>query len=353
MVAVFFYIFVVAGLLIFLYFIAAVFINKKRDRLIGTMQEEFTREKFRKCPQCGVLNSGKASVCPYCKTELGAQLPPDIAEAAAVSEKDGKGPLSQFPYKYLWPLPSSQLLITLISIYLVIIFIYGFFAGVYTLGKKGVEQLNEVTRTASQKAAVRDAESERRAHESAGQKHGTLSSVSLKTPTPIPTSPPFNLSGSPEEQVAELMIHLESEDWNKSVLAKKALIGMGKVASPALAKEIKHPDQMIRTHVITALAEIADPSSANALMEAVSHDDVVTIVQAVYALRHFKGEKVYSKLKETLNHKDWRVRCAAIAALEKMGDPKVLTEIRSMQKDANERVQEAARKAVATLEAKK
>lgn len=353
MAAIFFYIFVVSGLLIFFYFVVAVFINKKRDRLIGFMQEDFTREKFRKCPKCGVLNSGKASVCPYCKTELGSQLPPDIAQAATDSEADGKGPLSRFPYKYVWPLPSSQLLITLISIYLGVIFIYGFFAGIYTLGKKGVEQLNEVTRTASQKAAVRDAASESRSSGSPGQKQGVLGSVSLKTPTPIPTPPPFNLSGSPKDQVAELMIHLESEDWNKAVLAKKALIGFGKVAAPALAKEIKHPDQMMRTHVITALAEIGDPASATALMEAVSHDDVVTVIQAVYALRNFKGEKVYSKLKETLNHKDWRVRCAAIASLEKTGDPKVLAEIRSMQKDANERVQEAARKAVATLEAKK
>jgi len=376
MASVIFYIYLFAGILFFLYVIITHQINKRRDRLISEMQADYTRQKFLKCPHCGVLNAKNATVCQYCNKELPrpvspvapSPLPlepvppqkvvqaPNTVNKPSVVSQGQKGLLNKFPYKYIWPTPKSSFLITIVTVYVLVLLLYGFFAGIYMLGKQGVEQLNEARRQSARSTARREAASSgMNVPSSAGSQVPSVSaqpSLPVRTLTPIPTPSPLVLTGSKDEQITHLMLILESGNWNRAIQARRALIQMGKPAAIALAKEVNHPDEMMRTHVITALAEIAEPSTASALISALSNQDVVTVIQAVWALRNFKGEEVVNVLRNQLRHKDWRVRMAAIGALEKQSDPTIVAALVEMQNDPNSRVQDAAKNALQRLQKK-
>lgn len=375
MAGVLFYIYVFAGILFFLYLIVAHQINKKRDRLITEMQADYTRQKFLKCPHCGVLNAKGATVCQYCNEELPCLVapvaPPPQMEPASpqavvqapkpVAKPSGapqgqKGLLNKFPYKYIWPTPKMSFLITIITVYILVLLLYGFFAGIYILGKEGVEELNKVRRQSAKRIARREATSSgMNVPSSAGSQVPSVSSqpsLLVRTLTPIPSPSPLVLTGSKDEQITHLVLILESGNWNRAIQARRALIQMGKPAAIALAKEVNHPDEMMRTHVITALSEIAEPSTASALIEALSNQDIVTVIQAVWALRNFKDEEVVNVLRNQLRHKDWRVRMAAIGSLEKQSNTSIIADLVEMQNDPNSRVQDAAKNALQRLQKK-
>jgi hypothetical protein len=376
MAGVLFYVYVFAGILLFLYLFVAHQINKKRDRLISEMQADYTRQKFLKCPHCGVLNAKDATVCQYCNEELHrpvapiAPSPPQMEPAPpqtvmqapkpviqpSAAPQGQKGLLNKFPYKYIWPTPKMSFLITIITVYILVLLLYGFFAGIYMLGKKGVEELNQARRQSAGRIARREAASSgMNVPYSTGSQAPSVSappSLPVRTLTPIPTPSPLVLTGSMDEQITHLMLILESGNWNRAIQARRALIQMGKSAAIALAKEVNHPDEMMRTHVITALSEIAEPSTASALVSALSNQDIVTVIQAVWALRNFKDEEVVNVLRNQLRHKDWRVRMAAIGSLEKQSNPSIVAALVEMQNDPNSRVQDAAKNALQRLQKK-
>jgi len=382
MAGVLFYVYVFAGILLFLYLFVAHQINKKRDRLISEMQTDYTRQKFLKCPHCGVLNAKDATVCQYCNEELPRpvapvapspppplsppqmepappqtvmQAPKPVTQPSGASQGQ-KGLLNKFPYKYIWPTPKLSFLITIITVYILVLLLYGFFAGIYMLGKEGVEELNKVRRQSARRITRREAASSgMNVPSSAGSQAPSVSappSLPVRTLTPIPTPSPLVLTGSMDEQITHLMLILESGNWNRAIQARRALIQMGKPAAIALAKEVNHPDEMMRTHVITALSEIAEPSTASALVSALSNQDIVTVIQAVWALRNFKDEEVVNVLRNQLRHKDWRVRMAAIGSLEKQSNPSIVAALVEMQNDPNSRVQDAAKNALQRLQKK-
>ena len=372
-----FYLFVVLGLLIYIYFLFAFLVNKKREKLLSEVERDYTRQKFKKCPHCGVLNDREARVCQYCKKGLpgltAAGKPskgtPQVPEAekdltTEEGEKAPKAPkpsapvpdmshpdLEKFPYKNVWPMPHTQVFITFTSVYLGVIFVFAFFMGVYKLGKAGVEQLNEVSREAARRQAEKSAHHQSPSQVPSASAQKSSEQLPVRTPTPLPSTTPFQLEGSREDQINQLMVYLENEDWNVAVRAKKRLIEIGKPAAPALEAEIDHPDAMVRTHVITALGEIGSQESIPALIRALKHDDKVTVIQAANALGGIGGDEALQALKGSLKHPDWRVRRAAITSLGKIRDPSVVEDVKPFLEDENERVQEAAREVLQFLKA--
>jgi hypothetical protein len=367
-----FYIFVVLGILFYIYLIPAYIINKKRDRMIDDMQKAYTKQKFKKCPHCSVLNPLDARVCQFCNKELPAPPEPpspapeaeqvrDLQPAVAATsdktispghpaEKSPQAQLESFPYCRVWPIPNSTALITMTSVFLLVIFIYGFVAGIYSLGKQGVRQLDEVTREAAKRQAQREASYAQPSAPSQPQSTAPMQVGTHTTPTPVPTPTPLSVSGTEEEQISRLMLYLESGDWNVASQAKRLLIGKGGKAVPALALEINNPDPMVRTHVITALGEIASAESIPALIGALSQDDPVTAIQAATALGGIPGEGVIAALSNALKHEDWRIRQAAVLSLGNLKDAGALPALLALKDDPNEAVQKAVQKAVSDLQ---
>lgn len=368
-----FYIFVVLGALFFIYLIPANIINKKRDRLIDEMEKRYTKQKFKKCPHCSVLNPLEAKVCEFCnKAFPPLPTPPPIPEGkkileqkpepgaapvkslstAHTADKTSQSELEKFPYNRVWPMPNTTALITMVSVYVLVVFIYGFIVGIYSLGRQGVKQLEEVSREAAKRQAEREASfappsipSQPQPQTAAPMKIATHS-----TPTPVPTTTPLSVSGTEEEQISQLMLYLESSDWNVANQAKKMLIEKGEKAVPALSLEIDNPDTMIRTHVITALGEIASDQAIPALVAALSNEDPVTVIQAATALGRIPGDGVVDALLKILKHQDWRVRQAAVISLGNLEDAKALPSLLSLKDDPNEAVQKAVQKAISDLQ---
>ncbi|MBN1900466.1 HEAT repeat domain-containing protein [Candidatus Sumerlaeota bacterium] len=371
-----FYMFVVLGILFYIYLIPAHILNKKRDRLIDEMEKSYTKQKFKKCPHCSVLNPLDAVICEFCKKELPAapqplhtQAPetetsshekpgdktPQSAHAPAPlpQNRPASSQLEKFPYNRVWPLPNATALISITAIYLLVVFVYGFVAGIYSLGKQGVQQLEEVTREAAKRQAEREASY---APSPPPEETGTqpaqkpMQIASHSTPTPVPSITPLSVSGTDEEQINQLMLYLESADWNVSSQAKKLLVAKGEQAVPSLSGEIDHPDVMVRTHAITALGEIASVRAIPALTGALSHSDPVTVIQAATALGGIHGEGVVEALSHSLKHSDWRVRQAAVLSLANLGDIQALSALFAIQNDPNEAVRNAVKKAVSDLQ---
>ena len=181
-----FYSFVILGLIFYLYLIPAWFLNKKRDKLIDEMEKQYTQKKFVKCPSCAVLNAIQSKTCVFCNKSLPESLPPQPQPAqsppqplSGSGEKDiqsqapdakipspeaqippsspgKKSGLDSFFYRNVWPMPTSTVLISMTSIYLLVIFIYGFAVGIYRLGKEGVKQVQEASLTAAKRHAERN-----------------------------------------------------------------------------------------------------------------------------------------------------------------------------------------------------
>lgn len=368
-----FYIFVVLGILFYIYLIPANIINKKRDRMIEDMEKAYTRQKFKKCPHCSVLNPLDARVCEFCNKELPAppqprspapvaeQVPEGKPAVAATrektvshghpAEKSSQDQLESFLFRRIWPVPNTTALISMSAVYILVIFVYSFFMGIYTIGKQGVKQVEEASREAAKRQAERQASYAPPSAPSQPQSGQPLQVGAHKTPKPVPTPTPLSVSGTQEEQITQLMLYLESSDWNAANQAKKLLIEKGEKAVPALVEEINHPETMVRTHVITALGEIASAESIPALVTALSQDDPVTVIQAATVLGRIPGDGVIDALSKALKHPDWRVRQAAVLSLEKLGDPEALPALLSLQgEDPNETVNEAVKKAVIALQ---
>ena len=373
-----FYSFVILGLIFYLYLIPAWFLNKKRDKLIDEMEKQYTRKRFLKCPSCGVLNAIQSGTCVFCQKSLPESLPPQPQPAESPpqpltgsGEKDiqsqapdakipspeaqippsspGKKPgLDSFFYRNVWPMPTSTVLISMTSVYLLVIFIYGFAVGIYRLGKEGVKQVQEASLTAAKRQEERNAPFPEPPPPYPPQSP-TAPQAPVRTPTPIPSPSPLVVTGSEEEQIEQLMLYLENKDWNIAAHARKILVTKGKKAALALVKEIDHPDSMMRTHVMTALGEIGEPETAPGLINALDHEDPLTQIQAVTALGHIPAAGVLEALLKALKHPDWRVRHAAIVSLKAQGNPEALPALEPFQADPNERLRSAAKEAVAAL----
>jgi len=222
--------------------------------------------------------------------------------------------------------------------------------GIYTMGKAGVKQLEEVSRKTAKRQAEKEASRYVAPSASTVKPRQYSAPVKAQSPTPVSTPTPLVLTGSAEEQITQLMLHLESKDWNTAIQAKKMLISKGKPAADALATEIDHPDIRIRTHVISALGEIGAPESAPYLIDTLDNEDSLTVIQSAYALGNIKSADVVDELIAILKHPDWRVRHAAVLSLEKQDDIKALTALIPLQNDKNDKVKNAAAKAVTSLQ---
>ena len=61
----------------------------------------------------------------------------------------------------------------------------------------------------------------------------------------------------------ELIRHLGSDDFNERARALAALVARGRSAAPSLAQALGEPGDLVRAQAAQALAEIADPDSAD------------------------------------------------------------------------------------------
>ncbi len=398
-----FYSVVILGLLFFVFVIFCAVVNKKRRVLLKEQEQEHTRGKFAKCPGCGVLNHRNATKCSFCSAPLtpppspppssavpdqtppavesGQDMPPRSslpvlpvparpAPSGAASSVVSSGPadelLKKFPWKYAWPEPSAYTLITVGFLYVAVIVIYGVAVGIYQMGKAGVEQLNEVTRDKASRTISpwdpgdRTQPSAQPGVEPVAVPPGArqvapaapAAPIPHGTPTPIPSSTPIALSGEPEEQVRQLLLYLESNNWNLARQAREQIVQAGPVAVPLLIQEITHPDQWVRSHVMTALGRLADPRAVPALVNILRGADIVAAVQAASALGGIRDADSRGALISVLSSPDERLRHAAVDALGRQGMPESVAPVQALQSDPVERVRAAVNTALIRLSEK-
>jgi HEAT repeat protein len=397
-----FYTFVVLGFIYHIYIVAAYFINRKRDQLIKLEEEKETKQKYNKCPHCGVLNPRSASTCQFCKKNLPAAMQPPESTNAGQKVSPGSGEenlplecpeqapppavrflrkntpalkkddtkLDSFLFKNLLPMPNMTAIISFTSFYIMVIFVYSFLISVYTIGKVGVDQLNEVTKRQAEKQYRKRSpgiQKDLRVNISSSGNNAknimikappvpekTLPPVPVHTMTPEPSATPLNIHGTENEQITQLMLYLESENWNTALSAKKSIIKKGSPAVPHLIKEITHPDSMIRTHVITALGKIADPDSVPALRAALDHEDPVTVIQVISALSNIKADGVGEAITDMVHSKDWRIRRACAFAYGKIAADSSRADsfiaiLENLKNDKSSKVRDAAENALKSL----
>lgn len=99
----------------------------------------------------------------------------------------------------------------------------------------------------------------------------------------------------------ELIEQLSSPDFNTRALALADLVQLGSAAVPALIEAFNTPDEAVRAQVAQALAEIADPSSADTLARAVSDSNGEVRARGAQGLARINDHRAMSALIDTIN----------------------------------------------------
>jgi len=99
----------------------------------------------------------------------------------------------------------------------------------------------------------------------------------------------------------DLVKQLSSPDFNARAFALADLVQAGSAAVPVLIQAFNTPDEEIRAQVAQALAEIADPSSADTLARAVSDNNEEVRARAAQGLARMNDHRAMSALIDTIN----------------------------------------------------
>jgi HEAT repeat protein len=99
----------------------------------------------------------------------------------------------------------------------------------------------------------------------------------------------------------QLKTRLYSTDQNDSGRALAELIRMGRQATPILLEALKHPNARTRRLAAEGLAEIADPSTADALFEATHDSNGEVRARAATALHRLGDERALAALVATID----------------------------------------------------
>jgi HEAT repeat protein len=99
----------------------------------------------------------------------------------------------------------------------------------------------------------------------------------------------------------ELIEQLSSPEPNTRALALADLVQHGSAAVPVLMEAFNTTDEGVRTQVARALAEIADPSSADTLARAVSDNNGEVRARGAQGLARMNDHRAVSALVDTIN----------------------------------------------------
>jgi HEAT repeat protein len=122
----------------------------------------------------------------------------------------------------------------------------------------------------------------------------------------------------------ELIARLGSGDADERAMALAALVGQGGRAAPALAEALDDPDERVRAQAARALAEIADPRTADRLAAATEDASPDVRGRAAVGLARIGDPRAIDALVRTigdvpdpLHHPS----SAGVAALVEVGPP--------------------------------
>ncbi len=101
--------------------------------------------------------------------------------------------------------------------------------------------------------------------------------------------------------VADLVSRLGSSDVNEAMLATGELVGRGAAVVPALVEVLRDPSAPGRALAAEALAEIADPSCADALAAAVADPDEEVRAHAAVGLGRVADPRAAAALVRTID----------------------------------------------------
>jgi HEAT repeat protein len=96
--------------------------------------------------------------------------------------------------------------------------------------------------------------------------------------------------------VSELVDQLSSPEFNERAKALAALVTQGSAVVPALTAALGATDEAVRSQVAQALAEIADPSSADALAAAAQDANPNVRAQAAIGLARLRDPRAVDAL---------------------------------------------------------
>jgi HEAT repeat protein len=117
---------------------------------------------------------------------------------------------------------------------------------------------------------------------------------------------------------------LGSDDFNVRARALAALVGQGRGAVPELVSALRDGDQRVRPQAAQALAEIADPGSAEALEEATGDEAAEVRAHAAVGLARLRDPRAPAALARTLDELPDPLHhpyTAAVYALIDLGPP--------------------------------
>ena len=101
--------------------------------------------------------------------------------------------------------------------------------------------------------------------------------------------------------IADSITALGSADSNVRAAALAALVRSGSAATTALRETLGNADAGIRRLAAQALAEIADPGSAEAFAHALQDDDAAVRARAAQGLARLKDERAVDALVQTID----------------------------------------------------
>lgn len=99
----------------------------------------------------------------------------------------------------------------------------------------------------------------------------------------------------------ELVEQLSSPEFNTRASALAELVRHGKAATSALLEAFNSPDDRLRTQVAQALAEIADPASADTLAQALDDDNKEVRARGAQGLARINDNRAIAALVRTIN----------------------------------------------------
>lgn len=99
----------------------------------------------------------------------------------------------------------------------------------------------------------------------------------------------------------ELVEQLSSPEFNTRALALAELVRQGKAATPVLVEAFNSPVDRLRAQVAQALAEIADPASADTLAQALDDDNKEVRARGAQGLARINDSRALDALVRTIN----------------------------------------------------
>jgi|SRR5215212_5564511 len=99
----------------------------------------------------------------------------------------------------------------------------------------------------------------------------------------------------------ELVEQLSSAEFNTRALALAELVRQGKAATAVLVEAFNTPVDRLRAQVVRALAEIADPASADTFAQALDDDNKEVRARGAQGLARINDSRAITALVRTIN----------------------------------------------------